>query len=227
MSRIRHALQSELQELDDSKRDKKESKHSKHKKHGKKEKSRSKRSRSRTRSRSGSWNRRRDESSYHSRRKRSTSNSPDSNKSKMYGLIKNTTESNNTRSGERSLGPSQSLLSQKREEEKAARDAALKYRNRPKSTTNSMSEEEKQRRLNAMQSDAHVHEEHRFNRNSQNNSTFVRDDDEENGEKGQFLNKMRSQIYVTNTTNVESQLSRNKYYYQKGEDLDSAGFMKR
>ena len=42
-----------------------------------------------------------------------------------------------------------------------------------------------------------------------------------------FLNSLRTEVYITNETSMTDRLQQNKYYMQKGTDLDSSGFMKK
>jgi hypothetical protein len=142
------------------------------------------------------------------------------------------------------LGPNRSLLDKKLQQEKDevnARQAAVA---RARSGQNKkLTAEEKARKLAEMEQDATTHDQLRFHRQlekrrgsgatgSVDHSNEKDDQEDASGtaSKGAFLSSMRNAVYNSSSsqsTSLSETMSRNKHYQQKGDDLDSHGFMKR
>jgi hypothetical protein len=108
--------------------------------------------------------------------------------------------------------------------------------NKPRVSTAKLTPEERQRRLEEMQMDATLNDNNRLQRQivshkhtdskSANGSNATEED--LNKKKGTFLNEMRKSVYVNSETSMEERIERNRYYYQKGDDLDSgSSFLKK
>ena len=206
----------------------------------------------RSRSRSDSRRRHRQSSRRPTSQSRSRSRSPqrtrakrpdanvDDVKDKKFGLLKPGSSGNRDKKRDGDyLGPSKELLQNKvhkEKEEARSRQAAV---NRARSGQNrKLTDEEKAQKLAEMERDANVNDQMRLKRQLEKRNTgaggvSVGSHDtgaEEVGSasKGEFLTSMRNTVYNSSqSASLSETMSRNKHYQQKGDDLDSHGFMKR
>jgi hypothetical protein len=147
---------------------------------------------------------------------------------KKYGLLgrKLKDESKSSDDNGDRTGPKLALL-QKRAEENRLEQAA---RNKPRENVKQLSESEKQERIRQMEADARTNDDHRLQRISGGRSSNKVEKEEEKpqGEgEATFMKDMRTEVYVTNETTMEERLHQNKFYNQRGTDLDSSGFLKK
>jgi hypothetical protein len=147
---------------------------------------------------------------------------------KKYGLLdrKLKDESKNIKESGDHRGPKLALL-EKRAEENRLEQAA---RNKPRENVKKLSEGEKQERIRQMEVDARTNDNHRLQRISGGRTSSKVSEKEEKplGEgEASFMKSMRTDVYVTNETTMEERLNQNKFYNQRGTDLDSSGFLKK
>jgi len=135
-----------------------------------------------------------------------------SREKKGYGLVSGKVNNNSDKSY---LGPQRELIEKKLEQEKRERDAKL---NRVRENVNTLTEEEKQKRLMAMQNDADKIDVMRWQRLSQPNDEINNDVDNNNSGNAKFLKEMKSNVLSEST--IESRVKQNKYFQQKGNDYD-------
>lgn len=126
------------------------------------------------------------------------------------------------------LGPRPEVLARKAEREQLESAARLK----PKEDVKQLTEEERLRRLNDMQSNADVHDDMRVSRlTAKSSASTTARENEASGagdSAGNFLHSMRSEVYNTASISMEDRISQNKHYTQRGMDLDSASsFMRK
>ncbi len=141
------------------------------------------------------------------------------------------------------LGPNKGLLDKKLQKEKDEASARQAAASRARSGQNKkLTAEEKAHKLAEMQQDALTHDQLRLQRQLEKRRGSGRgdagniDDREEDTDgstgtasKGAFLSSMRNAVYnsTSSSASLGETMSRNKHYQQKGDDLDSHGFMKR
>lgn len=160
-----------------------------------------------------------------------------------YGLLqRGEDESGQSKTNKDFLGPQPELLAKKAERDRLEREARLNAVK--KSNVKQMSEEEKQRRLREMETDAHSHEDERVRRvqaqiKSKAAVELSAASAQGAGKEGvapQFLKSMRSQTYNTTIGSVgekssgismEERLKQNKFYSQRGGDLESDSFLRK
>lgn len=127
----------------------------------------------------------------------------------------------------------QKKANKEKAEAEARREAVAKARS---GQHKKLTEEEKKKRIAEMQQDAETNDQMRLQRQlskrTGSNVSKMQCDEASDSvtSKGAFLSKMRSAVYngaASETTSLSETMSRNKHYQQKGEDLDSHGFMKR
>lgn len=169
------------------------------------------------------------------------SHSSSKEKDKKYGLQGGGGHAKNSDGEGGYLGPSRGLLDKKLQQEKdelSARQAAV---SRARSGQNKkLTAEEKARKLAEMQQDASTHDQLRLQRQLEkrrgtgeregnNDDKEVADSSTGTASKGAFLSSMRNAVYNSSSSSASlgETMSRNKHYQQKGDDLDSHGFMKR
>lgn len=145
-----------------------------------------------------------------------------------YGLVKGGKSSQEQTSRDNTdnyLGPKIDLVKKKEEQEKAEMAAKRKQRERT-----ALSEEERQARLRQMEEDARMTEEQRLRRTADSKQAAQEEDlntKQRKPTEPKFLTSMRSQAYNTDDSSMKDRLQQNRHYSQRGEDLDSHGFMQR
>jgi hypothetical protein len=133
-----------------------------------------------------------------------------------YGLVTDNSIRENRKS--EFLGPNPKLLEKKAKLEREKETAKLK----PKESVKSLSQEEKLKRIQGMEEDAKRFEDKRKIR-LQPPST----DKEAENKNASFMHGIRNQVYNSNETSMEERLKQNRHYTQRGQNLDSEGFMRR
>ena len=163
-----------------------------------------------------------------SRRSRSRSNSSRSRspspEKKKYGLLpgRNAAPKPSSSGDATHLGPNPELLRRKQE---AERKAETDRRNRTRADVSSLTEEERLRRIDAMQADADLNDAQRASRLSNSQRPGAEDTQSGNAE---FLQSMRKEVYTTGSTDMGKRIDQNKYSRQSAADIDSAdGFVRK
>ena len=141
---------------------------------------------------------------------------------KKYGLL--TKGDDEIKSSSKDyMGPSLTLLSKKAEEERLDKLS----RNKPRENVKKLTDEEREMRIRQMESDA-THNNDSRQRKVESTLPQKHDvKDDPSNEEASFIKSMRSEVYVTSNTSMKDRLDQNKHYVQKGNDLESAGFLKR
>lgn len=156
-----------------------------------------------------------------SRRSRSRSPSPEK---KKYGLLpgRNAAPKPSSSGDATHLGPNPELLRRKQE---AERKAETDRRNRTRADVSSLTEEERLRRIEAMQADADLNDAQRASRLRNSQRPGAEDTQSGNAE---FLQSMRKEVYTTGSTDMGKRIDQNKYSRQSAADIDSAdGFVRK
>ena len=120
------------------------------------------------------------------------------------------------------LGPSLSLLAKRVEQENLNKAS----KNKPRENVKIISDAERKERIRQMEEDASTNSDMRLRR-IQSSQSNKEDEKVELKAEASFLNSLRTEVYITNETSMTDRLQQNKYYMQKGTDLDSSGFMKK
>lgn len=117
------------------------------------------------------------------------------------------------------LGPNPELMKKKEEAKQKEMQEKL---NRKREDVKALTEEEKERRLQAMLKDAELVDSKRVSQvKSQETSHSTKDD--ENTGKAQFLSSMRTEVYNTAAeSGLKDRLDQNRYYRQGSADLEGA-----
>ena len=143
----------------------------------------------------------------------------------MYGLLpnKNRIPTESSGIGGNNLGPNPALLKKKLDAEKAAE---AERKNRARGDVRGLSEEERQRRILAMQEDAQKNDAVRTTRHDP--ARTVAETAEENTGNAAFLESMRKTVYTTNDIDMQSRIDQNKYNRQSSAEIDSSdGFLRK
>ena len=151
--------------------------------------------------------------------------STDMVENKKYGLLGRDGQSDPTTSNRVSgghLGPSLSLLAKRAEEDNLSKAS----RNKPRENVKIISDVERKERIRQMEEDASTNSDMRLRR-IQSSHSNIEDEKVDLKAEASFLNSLRTEVYITNETSMTDRLQQNKYYMQKGTDLDSSGFMKK
>jgi hypothetical protein len=151
----------------------------------------------------------------------------DRNTKRKYGLITNdkSYQSDKINKDDMELGPNAAILTKKLEQKRLEDEA--KYR--PRGSVKHLSEEDRLKRMKEMEDDARIYNQIKSQNTRRSNND--RDEDYERSDRksgdAKFLNEMRKDVYNNNEISMEDRLQRNKHYHQRGNDLDSSGFLKR
>ena len=141
---------------------------------------------------------------------------------KKYGLLSKGDDEVKSSSKDY-MGPSLALLSKKAEEERLEKLS----KNKPRENVKNLTDEEREARIKQMESDA-THNNDSRQRKVESTLPQKHDaKDDPANEEASFIKSMRSEVYVTSNTSMKDRLDQNRHYVQKGNDLDSAGFLKR
>lgn len=246
MARIKMRIAREIEDAEEKKHKKLEKKHKKEKhrsrehsrsRSGSRDRHRRREDRSPRRSRSRSRERDRgDEDSHHGKKRRRSASpsredrhpphSSSSNRGEIregYGLVKrgDRTVDSSSRSG--GVGPNPELVSKRLAEDEEKKNWR---QNMKKNSASTLTEEEKAKRLDAMQRDASVNDtirQSRITALAQRVASGSAAD--ESSTNPDFINSMRTEIYNgANSQDMEERLKRNRYYSQRTADFDK-GFM--
>jgi tagatose-1,6-bisphosphate aldolase non-catalytic subunit AgaZ/GatZ len=139
-------------------------------------------------------------------------------------LIRNPNSSASVASGGSHLGPNPELL---RRKDEAERKAEAERRNRTRADLSTMTEEERLRKIQAMQADADQNDALRASRLSSAAARTTTREDEHTG-KASFLQSMRKEVYTSGSVDMSKRIDQNKNSRQSSADIDSAeGFIRK
>lgn len=138
-----------------------------------------------------------------------------------YGLISKSSRPAKPSSSDGSLGPSAALLQKRADKDRAEQEA----RNRKRVDVSQLSEQERLRRIAAMQEDAERHDSTRSSR--QLVGTNGSEEGGENTGNAAFLESMRRSVYTSSAADMQERLSSNRHYMQSSANLEhDNGFRK-
>ena len=151
---------------------------------------------------------------------------------KKYGLLGKDSNGDSSKPSGDFLGPKPELLAKIAEKQRQE----LADKKKPREDVRALTEEERLRRLKAMESNAVIHDDSRMKRvQSSKLSGGMRQSAADLGNReaskesgASFLRSMRSEVYNSSSISMEERLSQNKHYSQRGHDLENASsFMRR
>lgn len=145
-----------------------------------------------------------------------------------YGLVKSGTQPLVPTAGKVELGPSAALLEKKLEKERQANA----WKSRPRQDVGKLSEDERLKRIKEMQQDAGLNDSIRQSRSSVASAVAAagaKDEEYESAHQpsATFLKNMRHEVYNGSSGSIEDRLKQNRHYVQRGNDMESQGFLKR
>lgn len=152
----------------------------------------------------------------------SSASSSSSSPRRQYGLLNSNKQKDDAGKKKDYLGPNPALIKQKEEETQRLKQAKF---NRSRGSVSVLTEEEKERRLQAMQQDAVLLDAKRIKQSEDHLKQLEQQGQEgnEDAKGGSFLQSMRQNVFQEGLDKgLKDRLDQNRYYQQRSHELEGS-----